>query len=685
MGQPMDQWTQRVQSARDEETQRSLMAEVALWRARRLHDVVASRGATLALSKLHEQLDEREAAVREARSLLSLCQTPPVASREELALAKTHLEHLGGVVPPMPGMDRSRGRRGASEERPARSERNDRREPREPREPRGARGAKSNKPDPMDRARAAANADNANQVHEIAQGRTGPTWALLRVHADLGSLASISDPADLQAGLAQLRDAVGRALSLRKGGSQARERGAPDADDPLSQLLGQAVPRKRGPRLRVIERFAEEHPEQVDALAAAVLQHHVSVFGLEQAAPWLVGTVGKAKAAGEAPLTDAAIAKLGAKGSTAVLAYDEWAFARLVRVVTAARTGGFEIGSLRRGVLSRGEPVERKLWTLRIRKPDAPELMAVVAPHSTEPYTDGQATELAERVRALCPRALILATGSGNAGLRDAARACGLAVLDQDADDTAILTALEAHGSAVSSPRQGDASAPDLLVEALRGDAPTPEAIAEVLGGFRRATRSFRVAERAQPTDVATAALLRAVPQAVEAEESLAEGTTLAVRVAAAGGAETRAVLEGPLQDRYGGPAVVPVADLATVLVADGWQVFRVLRGPTRREREQHPVLETLSEAMGGVWRILVRREDVRGEVWYVDGLAAEGRAGVPQLLIEDRQRAVVLPVDPELIGWYGGLGGPEAIGWTGAEGDALKTAVSAWQPSAPR
>jgi hypothetical protein len=175
-----------------------------------------------------------------------------------------------------------------------------------------------------------------------------------------------------------------------------------------------------------------------------------------------------------------------------------------------------------------------------------------------------------------------------------------------------------------------------------------------------------------------------AVPQVSEATESLNDGVTLAVRVAAAGGAATRAALTGELMERYGGAALGPVLDLAAALVAEDWQIFRVLRGPTRRERREHPVLETLADTMQGLWRLLVRRGDVRGEVWFVHALPPEGRAGVPQLLLEERQRAVVLPVDPELLAWYRETGGPEAIGWTGDEADALRGTLAGWSPSSP-
>ena len=80
-------------------------------------------------------------------------------------------------------------------------------------------------------------------------------------------------------------------------------------------------------------------------------------------------------------------------------------------------------------------------------------------------------------------------------------------------------------------------------------------------------------------------------------------------------------------------------------------------------------MLDAVGEHLSGLWRLLVSQGDRKGEVWFVGGLPIEGRAGLPQLLLEERPRAVVLPVaDSELLGWYGTLRAPEAIGWTGSE-----------------
>ena len=59
--------------------------------------------------------------------------------------------------------------------------------------------------------------------------------------------------------------------------------------------------------------------------------------------------------------------------------------------------------------------------------------------------------------------------------------------------------------------------------------------------------------------------------------------------------------------------------------------------------------------------------------------LPPEGRAGVPQLLLTPHPRAVVCPIDTDLLAWYAALDAPDAIGWTGEEGDALVAELEGW------
>src|SRR5690606_24120136 len=99
----LDQWSDRIAQSQDPAERRALLAEVAGWRARHLGDIPATRAATLAISKLHRLLGDEEAAVREARSLVSLCHSSPVASEAEYEAAREWLAQLGERAPRLPG------------------------------------------------------------------------------------------------------------------------------------------------------------------------------------------------------------------------------------------------------------------------------------------------------------------------------------------------------------------------------------------------------------------------------------------------------------------------------------------------------------------------------------------------------------------------------------------------------
>ncbi len=54
-----------------------------------------------------------------------------------------------------------------------------------------------------------------------------------------------------------------------------------------------------------------------------------------------------------------------------------------------------------------------------------------------------------------------------------------------------------------------------------------------------------------------------------------------------------------------------------------------------------------------------------------------EGRAAVPQLLLEPHPRVVVAPVDASLLAWLRGVG-VTPLGWTGDEASDLVAALNA-------
>lgn len=669
MSHPFEMWSERIASAESDDARRALLAEAARWRAQHLHDVAAMRRATFAVSRLHALLGDRDRAVAEARQLLSLCQTAPAASNDEIGAARGWLQSLGEKAPrvqvaPPP--------RPARRERPERSERPDRGE--RPERPRSQPPERTEEvAPPLAEARRLAARGEWSEAEQRLDGAKGAGAAVLRAYVRLSAALASADP---------IAAAEGVREELRRAAGLPNERAAgPVGGDPLSELLGVAVPQKRAPRIRLVEEFAEAHPERIDALASATLRHHLGEIGPGVPAPWLVGVVGKALARGDAPETSAALAELRAAGAVAAVAYDEWPFERLVRLLARLETAGWKAGAMRRGVLAGGEPDDRKLWTLRVDREDG-ERMVAVAPHAGQAYPDGKAEELAARLQGLCPRTLLVATGSGNAGLRAAAAAAGLVVREHDADDDALVALVAGLAPVAAAPPEvAPAPTTDRLADLLRAEPLDEAAVADAVRGFRRPDRALRTVQRLDLPDDRVAAVLRAVDAAVEPGRPIPEGTTLAIRAAAAGGAASRALLEGA---RYGGPGADAVVTLAGALQRAGWDVHRVLRGPTRRECTVQPALDTLAPEMTGLWRLLVRRDDPegtrKGEVWFLAGLPPEGRAGVPLLLVEDWQRAVVVPVEPELLAWYGTLAGaPAPIGWTGSEAEAVVQAVSSF------
>lgn len=634
MGHPFEMWADRITAATTDEARRALVTEARVLRARSLSDVVALRRATFTLSQLHSLLGERSEAAHEARQLLSLCQTPPAASREEIEATRGWLRSLGEHAPKVvaPPRERSWGetRRDA---RPARTAPPPRTPA--PREPREAPAA-----DPG-RVRALAAEGRWEEALAAADGK-GPAAELVRAALRLHLALAGAEPL---AAAAALRDELVARLGLA-----AR----PTPADPLSDLLGRPAPTRRAERIEAIEAFAASHPERIDALAAAALRAHLAHAGPATAAPWLAGIVVRALAAGGAD-AEAALSELRAAGSVAAACYDEWPCSRLQRLIARAAVDGPAVTGVRRGVLARHEPEDRKIWTLR-----AGDRMLAVAPHAAAPYPDELARELADRLAALCPATLVLATGSGNDGLRAAARARGLHVRDRDGDDAEILAELAAlqPAPAPAAPEAPAAPAAPLerLADLVVADPLDRPRIQAAIATLRRADRALRIVQNLAMTDEAVATVLEVVAATIGNDRPIPEGTTLAVRTGL--GPRTREALRDP---RYGGPGIDGLADVARHLADAGWEIHRVLRGPTRREIERHPALESLSAGLGGLWRLLVRHGDRKGEVWFVAELLPEGRAAVPLLLLEDFQRVVLSDGPPaaEL--------GAGAIAWTGA------------------
>lgn len=130
---------------------------------------------------------------------------------------------------------------------------------------------------------------------------------------------------------------------------------------------------------------------------------------------------------------------------------------------------------------------------------------------------------------------------------------------------------------------------------------------------------------------------------------------------------------------RYGGVGIRGVVEIARSVHPHGWAVSRVLRGTTRRERRDDEILHTIGEGADEIWRLVMEKDGVKGEIVFMESLSPEGRAALPQLLRIPRNRLVVLPVEPDVLAWYRDTGGPEPLGWTGEETDAVTGALQEW------
>ncbi len=325
MSDPLQMWSDRLANAQTDEARRALLAELSLWRVKNLTDVTATRRATYTVAQLHHTLGDRDRAVAEARSLVSLCRTPPEAAEEEVSSINTLMRSLS--LPPLSSGLRPTGAASDRRERGGRErrERGNGRERREPRESKRDSGRNA-----IESARQAVSSEDWRGALSALDGTRGAAAVVIRAYAQL-SMALAGPEPERAAKIEAVRDLLARGSGIR-----AQAEREPQPETPLSKLLGN-VPSRRAARLRAIDAFAEANPERLDELAAATLLHHVQVYGKSVPAPWLVGTVGRALASGESPQTRAAINELRSAKAIAVSAYDEWPFERLLRVMSGAR------------------------------------------------------------------------------------------------------------------------------------------------------------------------------------------------------------------------------------------------------------------------------------------------------------------------------------------------------------
>lgn len=684
-----EQFSSQIAAATDEAARRALIIEIARWRHTHLMDIPAQREAHWALSRLYEDIGDRAAAAREAEGLVSLCLTPPEPARGQIQAARQRVRQLGGHV-----VDTREADRAPRGEKPARGERAERpdRAPKGEKPARGDRGERAERPPRGDKParaeRPARGARGGDPVAAVLAGRWDDALATLDGASD--------DRSELIAAWALLRQALGapmaehaqlltaldarltRRLSARAPKGRAAEAGpsSPEAEA-LAAAIGGPVPGPWRARADAIDAALRAHPDRADRIAAAALRHHVAVEGPKAVAPWLVGAVARAMA-GRGQETRKLVDQLAADGVFAVTAYAEGPFHALLPIVREARRAGFELGDIRRGVLSRGEPEERT-WTLRLTR-EGVESMVAVAPEAHAEWPSEVNDRIVERLPGLCPRVVLVAPGAANEALVAAAGARGLASL-ASADPAEVFAAVGALAPAgPAQPARPDPMG-ELRAALSHAVAPTAEALTPLFQALRKARAGLHVAaealaEKAEEAAVATGiAVLQAADAGTPDNIRLGEGTTLAVQLYARTGDSLlrQSLTTGVLAARYGGDGIAPVLDVARAMHARGLSIARVGRGVLGKERREDPVLDALGDAADGLWRIVLADG---AEALFLAGLSPEGRAAVPALLARPAKRAVIIPVEGELLGWYAGLGGPEAIGWTGAEAEEVVDAL---------
>lgn len=693
---PFSRWTAELSAASTPESQRALLLEISRWRAAHLIDVPGQRDSAWALSKLHHALGDAASAESEARSLHSLCSTPPAASRAEVEAAESWLGQVTGKGKPQrtAASRAALGKPNASNKGRERSDRSDRSE----------RGGRANPRDP-DAAVAQAvelgHKGQYSQAFKVLKGATGPRPHTARMWLDLHR--ALSEPDKQEQRLNALLGRLERGLP-RPSASQQRSSEPPaEPTTRVGALLGRDPKGRRDRVLARLHAFSREDPGSADAMAAATLLDHLDRSGPGTGAPWLVGLVMRALA-DDAPKTRAAIQTLTQAGSSAVPIYDEPTFGEHLALWRLARAHDMELDDLRRGVL-KDEPADRRVWTQRLSR-GGQQAMVAIAPEIQELPPEGASARVAQRIHQLGGRAVLVAPGDGHGPLREAATAVGLQVAT-DLNQAVALVDAQLPAATARPPRDAStakavpASPPvssakaerraqlEAVRDVLCGDqVPSVDDLVPVLEPLRRVREVLDLADTLTGDDAEhrVVTLLAALHQVVSPEVRLLQATTLALRHVGDSGPEgpaAQALLSEPCAERFGGPGMEPLVAVAHALQSAGVQVDRVLRGPTRRERREDAALDTLAPHVEDLWRLLVTANGVRGEVWVVTELPPEGRGAVPLLVLRERPRVAVLPIQADLLAGWSDLGGPEPIGWTGDNAADVVAAVQSW-PQAP-
>lgn len=350
---------------------------------------------------------------------------------------------------------------------------------------------------------------------------------------------------------------------------------------------------------------------------------------------------------------------------------------------------------LRRGAM-RGEPDDRRLWTLRLAT-DAGEGFMVLGEAQESPYEGTLAVDIAKRLVGLSDKPVLVAPGPGNAELRAACGALDVAVVELGEALAAVQSRLVPRRSErgprePAPPKAAPASPPapkkPTLAEyvaqvraALTGEGEvTVDVLEPLVAPIKRIRDVLELGDELVSDDSGEriTALVLAIHRTAPAHVRLLQATTLLLRASAKPGQESLAdlLVTGEPASRLGGPGMGGVIDASRRLQHAGFTLDRVLRGATRRERREHPAVDVLSEHLDGLWRLVVEKDGVRGEVWVAEDLPPEGQAGLPQLALRPGHRVAV--VGESLHEGWTSVGGPAIVAV-----DALVDAASAWTSGA--
>lgn len=676
---PYVRWTKRLSEVDSSEERRALMSEVAVHRARSLGNLIEVREATWALSQLHASVGEHDKAVLEGRSLLSLAGGTPPASDEEVDSARGWLASLGVTDAPRVRLA--------------------------PRAPEGRRKGRGRRDDPpsssgreaaprfLQDARRAGVEGRFEEALLCVKGKKGVAVEAVRSWLLLRKALGASDE-EREGLLRELEHYMARRAEVSKPGkrqdkvgdegsrdSSSKPDSVPD-DGPLGALFGGMIPRRREGLIRAVDAHVQAHPELLDALASAVLKNHVMRAGERRVAPWWIGLVARVMCTTNYEKTEQTLADLS--GAYAVTAYSEEGFKFLIGMGRVAVAQGWQVLGVRRGLLKKGEPGDVRMWTMTLRDGEGCERTIVHGPLSETPPADPtRVGQVLARGVSLGDVVGVHALGAGHAALREQALAAGHGGWEGTDPQALIeaLGALEAQPGRRRSGNEARGQANDALRALLADSGPLDsEKLTQAVAAIRRRRDVCRIVGETVPEldDARVVEVAQVCLLAWSEATRLPELTSLLVATSAKGGAASRALLVDPAHAvRMGGPGIDVLTDLAATAGGEGWSVARVLAGVTRRERETDTLLSSSADALEGLWRMELQKGDVRGDLWYLQGLSDEGREGLMKMLAKPGQRLMIFPSGEEGLGGTADTSG--SFSWSDTEAQALCEHLASW------